>query len=418
MSTSMSTSTTTARTYDGPPLYDPRTFDRGFPYEVFRELREHAPVTYHEHPYWDRGFWVIARHADVQRVSRDWNGFHNAPNPFLPGTDGMTGEGDAGSSLLMISIDPPEHTKLRKLISSGFTPRRINDLATHVKARVDSVIDSVADRGECDLVRDVALWLPLHAIADLVGVPEEDREQIFEWTELTFGFDAATTPEERAEAAQSMYAYADAMCAERADDPRDDLMSVLVDAEVDGERLTQMQLAVFFMMLQNAGSETTRNLITTGMLTLLEHPDELAELRADLSNLPLAIEELLRLASPVMNFVRKATKDTEVGGQAVGEGDHVLMVYASANRDERTFDDPNGLHLTRDPNDHVAFGAGGPHFCLGAHLARLESKLMFEAILTRFEGLELAADPALLPRVNSNLIDGLAEMPVRWTGVR
>jgi cholest-4-en-3-one 26-monooxygenase len=267
-------------------------------------------------------------------------------------------------------------------------------------------------------VRDVALWLPLHAIADLVGVPEEDRKQVFEWTELTFGFDADTTPEERADAAQQMYAYADAMCAERADDPRDDLMSVLLHAEIDGDRLDQMQLAVFFMLLQNAGSETTRNLITTGMLTLLERPDDLARLRGDLDILPVAIEELLRLASPVMSFTRHATHDTEIAGQAIAEDDPVLMVYASANRDERAFDDPDVLHLTRDPNDHVAFGAGGPHFCLGAHLARLESKLMFEAILTRFEGLELAADPASLPRVNSNLIDGLAEMPVRWTGVR
>jgi cholest-4-en-3-one 26-monooxygenase len=280
------------------------------------------------------------------------------------------------------------------------------------------VIDSVADRGECDLVRDVALWLPLHAIADLVGVPEEDRKQVFEWTELTFGFDADTTAEERADAAQAMYAYADAMCAERADDPRDDLMSVLLHAEIDGDRLDQMQLAVFFMLLQNAGSETTRNLITTGMLTLLERPEDLARLRGGLDILPVAIEELLRLASPVMSFTRHATHDTEIAGQVIAAGDPVLMVYASANRDERAFDDPDGLHLTRDPNDHVAFGAGGPHFCLGAHLARLESKLMFEAILTRFEGLELAADPASLPRVNSNLIDGLAEMPVRWTGVR
>jgi cholest-4-en-3-one 26-monooxygenase len=405
-----------SRTYDGPPLHDPQTYAHGFPYDVFRDLRDHDPVSHHEHPLWERGYWVVSRHEDVQRVSRDWNAFHNAPNPFLPGAADISE--DSGASLLMISLDPPEHTKLRKLISSGFTPRRINDLAAHVKARVDSVIDSVAERGECDLVRDVALWLPLHAIADLVGVPEEDRKQVFEWTELTFGFDADTTAEERSEAAQSMYAYADAMCAERADDPRDDLMSVLLHAEIDGDRLDQMQIAVFFMLLQNAGSETTRNLITTGMLTLLERPDELAALRSDLSILPVAIEELLRLASPVMSFTRKATQDTEIAGQPVAADDHVLMVYASANRDERAFDDPDGLHLTRDPNDHVAFGAGGPHFCLGAHLARLESRLMFEAILTRFEGLELAADPGSLPRVNSNLIDGLAEMPVRWTGVR
>ena len=404
------------RTYDGPPLHRPETYAHGFPYDVFRELRDQDPVSYHDHPLWERGYWAVTRHADVQRVSRDWNGFHNAPNPFLPGDGELVDE--SGSSLLMISLDPPDHTKLRKLISSGFTPRRINDLAAQVKARVDSVIDSVAERGECDLVRDVALWLPLHAIADLVGVPEEDRKQIFEWTELTFGFDADTTAEERGEAAQSMYAYADAMCAERADNPRDDLMSVLLHAEIDGDRLDQMQIAVFFMLLQNAGSETTRNLITTGMLTLLERPDDLARLQGDLSILPVTIEELLRLATPVMSFTRMATKDTEIGDQAIAEGDHLLMVYASANRDERAFDDPDGLHLTRDPNDHVAFGAGGPHFCLGAHLARLESKLMFEAILTRFEGLELAADPASLPRVNSNLIDGLAAMPVRWTGVR
>ena len=402
--------------YDGPPLYEPATYAHGFPYEVFRELRDSDPVSHHDHPAWEHGYWAVTRHADVQRVSRDWNGFQNAPNPFLP--DRADFGDEAGASLLMISLDPPEHTKLRKLISSGFTPRRINDLAARVEERVDSVIDSVAGRGECDLVRDVALWLPLHAIADLVGVPEEDRKQVFEWTELTFGFDAATTPEDRAEAAQSMFAYADAMCAQRADDPRDDLMSVLLHAEVEGEHLTQMQLAVFFMLLQNAGSETTRNLITTGTLSLLERPDDLARLRDDAELLPVAIEELLRHATPVMSFTRVATKDTDVGGQAVAEGDHVLMVYASANRDERAFERPDDIDITRDPNDHVAFGAGGPHFCLGSHLARLEAKLMFEAILTRFEGLEVTADPASLPRVNSNLIDGLAEMPVRWSGVR
>ena len=409
----MSSST---RTYDGPALHDPATYAQGFPYEVFRELRDADPVSHHDHPGWEHGYWAVSRHADVQRVSRDWNGFQNAPNPFLPDSADV-GE-QSGSSLLMISLDPPEHTKLRKLISSGFTPRRVNDLGTRVKARVDSVIDSVAERGQCDLVRDVALWLPLHAIADLVGVPEEDRKQIFEWTELTFGFEAGTTSETRAEAAQSMFAYADAMCAERADEPRDDLMSVLLHAEVDGERLTQMQLAVFFMLLQNAGSETTRNLITTGTLALLQRPDQLRRLGNDLSLLPVAIEELLRHATPVMSFTRQATKDTEVSGQAIAAGDRVLMVYASANRDERAFDSPDAIDITRDPNDHVAFGAGGPHFCLGAHLARLESKLMFEAILTRFDGLELAADPASLPRVNSNLIDGLAEMPVRWDRVR
>lgn len=396
-------------------LHDPATYAHGFPYEAFRELRDNEPISYHDHPAWERGYWVATRHADVQRVSRDWTAFKNAPHPFLPDTDQF---GEGGSSLLLISLDPPEHTKLRKIISSGFTPRRINDLAGHVKARVRSVIDSVSDRGECDLVRDLALWLPLHAIADLVGVPEEDRAQVFEWTELTFGFDPSVPPEERMNAAMSMFAYADAMCAERRAHPRDDLMTVLLEAEVDGNKLTELQLASFFMLLQNAGSETTRNLITTGTLALLQRPDQLERLRADLSLLPSAIEELLRYTTPVMSFTRTATRDTEVAGQAIPEGDRVLMVYASANRDERAFDNPDDVDITREPNDHVAFGAGGPHFCLGAHLARLESTLMFEEILTRFEGLEVTADPDSLPRVYSNLIDGFAEMPVRWSAVR
>lgn len=396
-------------------LHDPATYAHGFPYERFAELRERDPVSHQEHPAWPQGYWVVSRHADVQRVSRDWTTFHNAPNPFLPVGDEF---GDGGASLLMISLDPPEHTKLRKIISSGFTPRRINDLAGHVKDRVDRVIDEVADRGECDLVRDIALWLPLHAIADLVGVPEADREQVFEWTELTFGFDASVTPEQRMDAATSMFAYADAMCAERRANPRDDLMTVLLEADVDGDRLTDMHLSSFFMLLQNAGSETTRNLITTGTLALLERPDQLALVRDDLGRLPVAMEELLRHSTPVMSFTRTAARDTEIAGQAIAEGDHVLMVYASANRDDHAFDRPDDVDVLRDPNDHVAFGAGGPHFCLGAHLARLESRLMFEAILTRFEGLEVAADPASLPRVHSNLIDGFAEMPVRWTAVR
>src|SRR6478735_1522151 len=296
------------RTYDGPPLHRPETYAHGFPYDVFRDLRDHDPVSHHEHPVWERGYWAVTRHADVQRVSRDWNGFRNAPNPFLPGDAELVDE--SGSSLLMISLDPPEHTKLRKLISSGFTPRRINDLAAHVKARVDSVIDSVADAGECDLVKDIAMWLPLHAIADLVGVPEADRKQVFEWTELTFGFDPTLPPEERMHAATSMFAYADAMCAERRAHPRDDLMTVLLEADVDGDKLNDMQLSAFFMLLQNAGSETTRNLITTGTLALLQRPDQLRILRDDPSLLPTAIEELLRHTTPVMSFTRTATKDT------------------------------------------------------------------------------------------------------------
>jgi cholest-4-en-3-one 26-monooxygenase len=399
----------------GLALHDPATYQQGFPYEHFRRLRDDDPVSFHEHPVWERGYWAVVRHADVQRVSRDAATFRNAPHPFLEG-DEATSEG--GNEGLLISLDAPAHLKMRKLINRGFTPKRVSDLTDRISARVDSIIDDLASRRSCDLVNDLALWLPLHVIADLVGVPEEDRRKVFEWTELTFGFDASTTAEDRAQAMYEMYAYADSLCTERQDNPRDDLLSILLHAEVDGERLTQLQIDLFFMLLQNAGSETTRNLITTGTLALLEHPDQLALLREDLSRLPVAIEELLRYVTPVMQFTRNAVVDVEIGGRRIKAGDRVLMVYSSANRDERAFADPDGLDITRDPNDHVAFGAGGPHFCLGASLARLEARIMFEAILTRFVGLAVDGDPATFPRVNSNLIDGYAQLPITWDSVR
>jgi cytochrome P450 len=396
-------------------LHDPGTYAHGFPHEAFRVLRDTDPVSHHEHPSWERGYWVVARHGDLQQVSRDSATFRNAPHPFL---EASADDEQAGTDLLLISLDAPEHVKLRKLINRGFTPKRVADLTDRIQARVDGLIDRIRDRDSCDLVTDLALWLPLHVIADLVGVPDEDRRQVFEWTELTFGFDSSVTAEQRSEAALAMYAYADGMCELRRAEPRDDLMGVLLNAEVDGEHLSQLQIDLFFMLLQNAGSETTRNLITSGTLALLDSPDQLARLRSDLSLLPLAIEELLRYVTPVMQFCRTAAVDTEVGGRRIGAGDRVLLVYSSANRDERAFTDPDRIDVGRQPNDHVAFGGGGPHFCLGASLARLEARVMFEAILTRFEGLEAAADPAELPRVYSNLVDGFAHLPIRWTAVR
>jgi cytochrome P450 len=215
-----------------------------------------------------------------------------------------------------------------------------------------------------------------------------------------------------------MFGYAEAMCVDRQANPRDDLISVLLNADVEGDRLTQMQVNLFFMVLQNAGSETTRNLITTGTLALLQQPDQLAKLRDDLSLLPVAIEELLRYVTPVMQFTRTAVADTEVAGQKVAAGDRVVMVYSSANRDETVFEQPDRVDITRQPNEHVAFGAGGPHFCLGASLARLEAKEMFEAILTRFEGLEIDGDVEDFPRVHSTIIDGFAHVPVSWSKIR
>src|SRR5436190_13092410 len=259
-------------------LHDPDTYARGFPHEHFRELRERDPVSHHDHPRWERGFWAVTRHADVQRASHDWSTFRNQPHPFL---EARADEDQSGSAGLLISLDPPDHVKMRKLINKGFTPRRVADLTDRIQARVDAIFDGLAGRTSCDLVADVALWLPLHVIADLVGVPEADRRQVFEWTEITFGFDRSWTMEARRDAAMSMYAYADALCEQRRAEPRDDLISVLLDAEVDGEQLTQLQIDLFFLLLQNAGSETTRNLITSGTVALLQQRDQLEKLQAD-----------------------------------------------------------------------------------------------------------------------------------------
>lgn len=395
-------------------LLSPASFAAGFPYEHFRARRDETPVFHLEHPHWPEGFWNVTRHADVQRVSRD-TGFSNQPTPFL--SDRPVDHTDPTSQLL-ISLDPPDHTKLRKLVNRGFTPRRVADLTERVQATVDRLIDDVAERGGCDMVSELAVELPLQVIADLVGVPEADRHMIFEWTEQTFGFDPDQDPAVVQEASAKLFMYADKLCAERQLEPRDDLITVLLQAEVDGERLAAPQIGAFFMLLQNAGSETTRNLITSGTQALLEHPDQLEKLQSTPEIMPTAVEELLRYVSPVVQFVRRPQVDTAVGGVTIPAGAPTVIWYPSANRDERVFAEPDQLDLTRSPNDHVAFGAGGPHFCLGASLARLEARLMFDAIANRFVDLEIDGDADEFPRVWSNLVDGFAAMPITWSDVK
>ena len=397
-------------------LWNAATFDSGFPHDYFRHKRDTEPVFWSEHPVWE-GFWNVTRHADVLRVSRDSDCFSSQPNPFLPADRPPSVEDDSNSQML-ISLDPPDHTKMRKLVNRGFTPRRVRDLEEKIQATVDRLVDQVADKTGCEMVNEIAVELPLQVIADLVGVPEKDRHQIFHWTEITFGFDARYTIQQQVEAGAAMFAYADQMCEIRKKEPHDDLISVLMEAEIDGESLDQMQIDVFFMLLQNAGSETTRNLITTGTLELLHNPEQLQMLRDDPSLIPNAIEELLRYTTPVMQFVRRPRYDTVVGDKEIKAGQPVVIWYPSANWDERAFDNPDTLDVTRNASQHVSFGAGGPHFCLGASLARLEAKMMFEAIVGRFEHLELGVDdPSTLPRLHSNLVDGYVEMPLRWKSV-
>jgi cytochrome P450 len=382
-------------------------FADGPPYDVFARLRAEAPVCFLPEPD-GPGFWGVFAHDDVVHVSRHPQQFGSNPNTMIHDPDADGG----GAGALMLNQDPPHHTQLRKLVNRGFTPRQVALLEPRVRAIVDRLLTDAAARGRFDLVSDVAVELPLQVIAELVGVPEEDRHTVFALTERSMGLDEsghATSEAEARAAIGEMFAYADRLIASRVGHDGDDLLSVLLAAEVDGERLSPADVDLFFLLLMNAGSETTRNLITGGTLTLFEHPDQHARLRSDPTLLPGAIEEMLRFVTPVIHFRRTAREDLPLGGQAVSAGDKVVIWYSSANRDEAQFPDADHFDVTRTPNDHVAFGGGGPHFCLGAGLARLEARVLFEGLLERFPDLR-PDGPAV--RVPSNFINGIRSLPV------
>jgi cholest-4-en-3-one 26-monooxygenase len=317
---------------------------------------------------------------------------------------------------MMLNMDPPMHTRYRSLVNKGFTKRMISQLEERTRAISNEIIDAVSERGECDFVTDVAAELPLQVIAEIMGVPQEDRHKVFDWSNRMIGADDPEYQEAEREAAfgasMELYAYANRLAAEKRASPGEDIISVLLRAEVDGERLSELEFDLFFLLLSVAGNETTRNLIAHAMLALIEHPEQRALLLDDPSLVPDAVEEMLRWGTPVMHFRRTATRDTEVGGQPVAEGDKVVIWYISANRDETVFDDPYRFDVRRSPNDHVAFGGGGPHFCLGANLARMEIRLMFEELLPRLPDMELAGP---VERLRSNFINGIKHMPVTFT---
>jgi cholest-4-en-3-one 26-monooxygenase len=389
-------------------LLDLELFADGPPHAVFRRLRNEAPICRLPEPD-GPGYWAVTRYEDVVEVSRHPQLFGSNPNTMIKDPDDDT----HGAGAIMLNEDPPRHTQLRKLVNRGFTPRQVTQLEPRVREIVGRLLDTAASRGEFDLVSDVAVELPLQVIAELVGVPEDERHTVFAWTEtmMSIGDPELGGTEADARAAMTeMFAYADRLAGERATGDGTDLLSVLLAADVDGDRLTQMDVDLFFMLLMNAGSETTRNLITGGMLALFEHPDERARLQADLPLLTSAVEEMLRWVTPVMHFRRTARDDCEIAGQEIAAGDKVAIWYVSANRDERVFADPDRFDVERTPNEHVAFGAGGPHFCLGASLARLEARVMFEELLTRLPALEPAGP---VRRLRSNFIHGIKELPVR-----
>jgi cholest-4-en-3-one 26-monooxygenase len=372
-------------TLDDIDLSDPDRFVAGVPHEAFKLLR--------------------AERKDPQTFSSSRGG----TNIFE-----LSPEDLQTTRTLMLNMDPPQHTKYRRLVNQGFTPRMVAALEPHVRDICRRIVDRIAGAGRGDFVTDVAAELPLQVIAELLGVPHEDRHKVFEWSNRLVGFDDPeyrTSLEDGKIAAAGMWGYANELALARRACPRDDLVSVLMRAAVDGEALSEQEFDSFFLLLAVAGNETTRNLISGGMLALLEHPAERARLHADPALLPTAVEEMLRWVTPVTHFRRTATRDTQLRGQAICEGDKVVVFYASANRDESVFADPDRFDVGRTPNEHVAFGFG-EHYCIGTTLARLEIRVMFEELLARLPDLELAGPVA---RLRSNFLNGIKHMPVRFT---
>lgn len=396
-------------------LFNPDNFVDGVPHHFFKLLRREAPVYRHPEPN-GPGFWALTKYDDIVTVSLDsatFSSYRGGTNiPDLPA------ENLAFVRLIMLNMDPPQHTKYRRLVSKGFTPKIVQAMEPHVRKIAGEIIDRVADRGECDFVTDIAAELPLTVILELMGVPIEDRRMVFDWSNRMIGIDDPEyriSPEQGLAAAAEMFAYANQLAVDRKRHPRDDVISTLLQAELDGEALTEGEFNAFFVLLSVAGNETTRNLTSGGMLALLEHPDQRDRLLAGPSLLPAAVEEMLRWVTPVMYFRRTVTRDTELRGQKVREGDKVVMYYGSANRDEDVFPDGDVFDVSRDPNPHVTFGPGGSHFCLGASLARLEIRVMFEELLRRLPDIELAGP---VSRLRSNFIAGIKHMPVRFTPQR
>jgi cytochrome P450 len=389
-------------------LLSPASFVGGQPHDQFAWLRRHAPVFRHTEPD-GPGFWAVTRQQDVRAISRNHAVFSNEPTIMIQEPSVTPPVGDAK---MMLMCDPPHQTRLRRLVSPAFTPRAARALAPRIARLARTIVDEVIERGECDLVADVAGELPSYVIAELIGIPLEDGRRLYDLTEVLHSAPESLPEGAQAAAGAQMFAYSAGVVAEKRARPGNDLASWLLAAEVDGRKLTDLEFHLFFMLLVDAGGDTTRNLIAGGVLSLLERPAELARLRADLDGLlPTAREELLRFTSPVVYMRRTAREPATIAGQRIAEGDKVVLYYGAANRDEDVFDEPDRLDVGRTPNEHVAFGATGAHYCLGAQIARVEIDAMLREILTRLHDLELAGEPDWLP---SNFISGPRTMPVRF----
>jgi cholest-4-en-3-one 26-monooxygenase len=394
----------------------------GFPHDVFTALRRQEPVFWQPVPDqpegdYDEGFWVLSRHEDILAASRDPRRFSSFDGPQLRHEPLMAGA-------MLVSMDGEDHARLRKLISAGFTPRVIRRLEQQVRMWAESIVERARGLGECDFVSEVAYKLPMNVIADIVGIPVDKREWLFGLAdEFLMGASPGEhrAPQERLQTQVQLYEYAHQLGHDKRASPQDDVWTILSTAEVgnlEGSRsaLSEAELDLFFILLVVAGSETTRNALAQGLVALLDHPDQLDRLRGDPGIREAAVEEILRWSSPVGYFARRATRDTEIRGVPIGQGDRVTMWFPSGNRDEDAFQDPFAFDIGRAPNPHVSFGGGGPHFCLGAHLARQEIGALLDVLLERTRRVELTGPPSYgyLGFYNPILVC-LRELPVRMT---
>ena len=386
------------------------TYRSGPPHDLYQLMRREAPIVKHRgidpgSPPW---FWAISRHADVVEVSRRFQTYSSARKGALVNQD----RPDLEIARMMIDTDPPEHTRLRNLVSRGFTPKVMRSMEDHFHEVAARLIDDALAAGDVEFVDSVASELPLVAIAELLGIPYEDRRRVFDWSNRMIG---ATDPDypggvdDATAAAAELYMYANEMAAERRIEPRDDLVTTLISAE-GGDELSEHEFDLFVLLLSVAGNETTRNGISHGLLALIEHPDAFDALKSDLSMVASGVEEMLRWGTPVNNFLRTATCDTVLHGTQIHEGDAVVMLYASANRDEDVFADPFRFDVTRHPNPHLTFGGGGPHHCLGFNLAKMEMRVLFEELITRVARIELIGE---VTKLRSAFIHGIKQLPVR-----
>ncbi|MER7504097.1 cytochrome P450 [Nonomuraea pusilla] len=377
----------------------------GPPHDQFAWLRAHSPVHRHDG---EPGFWAVTRYEDVVHVSRHSDLFSSSRRLAL--FDEMPEEQRAFQRMMMLNQDPPEHTRRRSLVNRGFTPRTIGALESHIRDICDDLLDQCDD--EVDFVTQVAAPLPLFVICELLGAPVEDRDKLFTWSNRMIGAqdpDYASSPEEGSSAAMEVYAYANQLAAQRKANPKNDIVTKLIQPDEHGETLDENEFDLFVLLLVVAGNETTRNAASGGMLALFEHPEQWDRLVADPGLAATAADEIVRWVSPVNMFRRTSTRDQVLGGQQIKEDDKVVVFYSSANRDASVFPDGDVFDIGRNPNPHIGFGGGGAHFCLGNHLAKLELRVLFEQLARRYPRIRRTG-PAR--RLRSNFINGIKELPV------